>query len=92
MYVAWPRIEDLAHEPELAALALLDAALLVAVQALIARNPEMLAGDDTPHKPARANAAQLIVLRYGELSEALDEYRELLGDLRAQVSEDEIPF
>jgi hypothetical protein len=88
MRASWPRTEDLAFEPELAALALLDAALAISVQALIAHNPEMLLGEDTP----RARAAKLIVVRYRELAEALDEYRDMLPALRVLGSEDEIPF
>jgi hypothetical protein len=51
---SWPRTEDLAFEPELAPLALLDAALAITVQALIASNPELLSHGKPPATPPRA--------------------------------------
>ena len=47
----WPRTEELAFEPELAPLALLEAAFAITVQALIARNPELLAPDSLARPP-----------------------------------------
>jgi hypothetical protein len=46
MRPSWPRTEDLAFEPELAPLALLEAALALTVQSLIARNPWTLTKTD----------------------------------------------
>lgn len=77
MRIRWPSTHDLAVEPELAALTLVEAAIAIAVQALIARNPEMLFEGHFTDKPPRAMLAHLIVIRYRELSEAIDEYRAL---------------
>ena len=46
MHLPCPPAEDLAFEPELASLALLDAAVAITIQALIARNPELLREGD----------------------------------------------
>jgi hypothetical protein len=92
MHASWPRTEDLAFEPELAALALLDAALAITVQALIARNPELLLADDALKKPPRAVVAHHIVVLYRELSDALYEYRALTPPARDPVGNDDIPF
>jgi hypothetical protein len=87
---AWPRTEDLAFEPELAPLALLDAALALAVQSLIARNPELLSECETLRRAPRVVAARHIVALYGEMHDALDEYRALLPpDVPAT---DDFPF
>jgi hypothetical protein len=75
---SWPCTEDLAFDPELAPLALLDAALAITVQALIARNPELLNADSKQPPPPLAVAARNIVVLYRDLHEALDEYRALL--------------
>lgn len=91
MRASWPRTDDLAFEPELAALALLDAALAITAQSLIAHNPEMLREGDVLKKSPRVVAAHLIIVRYRELAEALDEYRELLPALRV-LGSDDIPF
>jgi hypothetical protein len=87
-----PRAEDLAFDPELAPLALLDAALAIAVQALIARNPEMLSVGVHLHKAPQVAAALNIVVLYGEMHDALDEYRHLLPNEPAPSGFDDIPF
>jgi len=92
MRASWPRTEDLAFEPELAPLALLDAALAITVQALIASNPELLIHEDIPTKPPRAIVAHNIVVLYRELSDALDAYRALIPPARDHVGNDDIPF
>jgi hypothetical protein len=88
----YPRAEDLAFDPELAPLALLEAALAIAVQALIARNPEMLSECAHLRDAPQAAAALNIVVLYGEMHDALDEYRELLPKEPAPSGFDDIPF
>jgi len=88
----YPRAEDLAFDPELAPLALLEAALAVAVQALIARNPEMLSERQHLHKTPQIAAALNIVVLYREMHDALDEYRDLLPKEPAPSGSDDIPF
>jgi hypothetical protein len=87
-----PRAEDLAFDPELAPLALLDAALAIAVQALIARNPEMLSECAHLHKAPQVAAALNIVVLYREMHDALDEYRDLLPTEPSTSGFDDIPF
>lgn len=59
MHLPCPRADDLAFEPELASLALLDAAVAITIQALIARNPELLLdGDEGPRPPEQVFAAR----------------------------------
>jgi len=90
---SWPRTEDLAFDPELAPLALLDAALAIAVQALIARNPELRPECENLRKVPRALAAYHIVVLYREMHDALDEYRELLPhEPEPSGCDDDIPF
>ena len=91
MRAYWPRTEDLAFEPELAPLALLDAALALAVQSLIARNPELLSESDAVRQVPRAVAARHIVALYREMHDALDEYRALLPP-DYPPGTDDIPF
>jgi hypothetical protein len=89
----WPRHEDLAFEPELAPLALLDAALALTVQSLIARNPELLSECEALRQAPRVVAARHIVALYGEMHDALDEYRTLLPTEHALATgTDDIPF
>lgn len=87
-----PRAEDLAFDPELAPLALLEAALAIAVQALIARNPEMLTERQHLPKAPQAAAALHIVVLYRELHDALDVYRDLLPKEPTRSGSDDIPF
>lgn len=89
----WPRIEDLAFDPELAPLALLDAALAITVQALIARNPELLVHDPNYRPPPLVVAARSIVVLQRDLHEAMDEYRALLAPRTDLASgSDDFPF
>lgn len=93
MRTSWPRHEDLAFEPELAPLALLDAALALVVQSLIARNPELLSENEALRRTPRVLAARHIVALYGEMHDALDEYRALLPtEHQLATGTDDIPF
>ena len=88
-----PCIEDLVFEPELATLALVDASLAIAVQALIARNPELLLGDTLPRPAPRTNAARTIVVLYREMHDALEAYRALLpSEHELARGNDDFPF
>jgi hypothetical protein len=89
---SWPRTEDLAFDPELAPLALLEAALAIAVQALIAKNPELLCACGGLRGAPRVIAAYNIVTLYREMHDALDEYRALLPREPSPTSTDEFPF
>jgi hypothetical protein len=91
MRTVWPRTDDLAFEPELAPIALLEAALALTVQSLIARNPELLCESEALRQKPRALAARQIVALYREMHDALDEYRALLPPEYA-TSTDDIPF
>jgi hypothetical protein len=93
MRASWPRHEDLAFEPELAPLALLDAALALTVQSLIARNPELLSDDDALRRAPRVLAARQIVALYRDMHDALDEYRTLLPtEHELATGTDDFPF
>jgi hypothetical protein len=93
MRTSWPRHEDLAFEPELAPLALLDAALAIAVQSLIARNPELLSESEAMRLAPRVVAAAQVVALYREMHDALDEYRALLPtEHQLATGTDDIPF
>ena len=90
---AWPRTEDLAFEPELAPLALLDAALALAVQSLIARNPALLLDSEVLRQAPLAQAASQIVHVSGQMHDALDEYRALLpAEHDLDANDDDIHF
>jgi len=89
---SWPRTEDLAFDPELAPLALLDAALAIAVQALIAKNPGMLSELAEVRNAPQVAAALNIVTLYRDMHDALDEYRSLLPEEPSPCDYDEIPF
>jgi hypothetical protein len=91
MRTVWPHAEDLAFEPELAPLALLDAALALTVQSLIARNPELLSECEALRRAPRVVAARHIVTLYREMHDALDEYRALLPP-DYPTGTDDIPF
>jgi hypothetical protein len=91
-----PSIVDLVIDPELAPLALLDAAANVLIQALVAANPEMLHCADQPAtalEPA-VTAAYRVVSACRNLHEALDSYSARVRDcrMRADAPDDDIPF
>ena len=93
MRASWPRHEDLAFEPELAPLALLDAALALTVQSLIARNPELLSDDDALRRAPRVMAARQIIALYRDMHDALDDYRAVLPtEHELATGTDDIPF
>jgi hypothetical protein len=91
-----PSIVDLVIDPELAPLALLDAAANVLIQALVAANPEMLHCADQPRTelPPVAIAAYRVVSACRDLHEALDIYRARVRScrMRADAADDDIPF
>ena len=84
------------HEPELAALAVLDSALMAARVALIAELPD--AGHLGFHAPGPASplliVATLLVERTHELRALLTRYRHALDDFRAAEAfrREEFPF
>jgi hypothetical protein len=77
----WPTPPDLAENPELAVLALLDAALDLTVSALLALYPE-LADPERPYwidaPSAARDRAATIASRAHSLREALARYRRIL--------------
>jgi hypothetical protein len=87
----WPRAEDLAFEPEIASLALLEAASEIAIQALIARNPELLAAElGALRDPPQARAARNVIARLRDLDGAVRDYRDLARAPCAPATD--IPF
>jgi hypothetical protein len=91
-----PSVVDLVLDPELAPLALLDAAAHVLIQALVAANPELLQrGDRTASalEPMTV-AAHHVVSACRALHDALDVYRACLGEARLGDDEagDDFPF
>ena len=89
-----PSIVDLVIDPELAPVALLDAAAHVLIQALVAANPEML---HCAERPATAlepvtRAAYSVVRACRDLHDALDRYRAHVRDCRMRDRDDDIPF
>jgi hypothetical protein len=93
---AIPSFDDLVLDPELAPLALLEAAGHVLIQALVAENPELLQLGDRPAtalEPITA-AAHRVVSACRGLHDALDLYRARLGELRVRdaAAGDDIPF
>lgn len=77
----WPTPPDLAQSPELAVLALLDAALDLTVSALLALYPE-LTDPERPYwidaPPAARDRAQTIATRTHSLRDAIARYRRIL--------------
>jgi len=93
---AIPSFDDLVLDPELAPLALLEAAGHVLIQALVAANPEMLQCGERPASALEpiTVAAYRVVSACRGLHDALDVYRARLGEvrLRDDASGDDIPF
>jgi hypothetical protein len=91
-----PSFDDLVLDPELAPLALLEAAGHVLIQALVAANPEMLQCADRPASALEPMtvAAYRVVAACRGLHDALDIYRARLGEARERgdTSDDDIPF
>jgi hypothetical protein len=91
-----PSIVDLLVDPELAPLALLDAAANVLIQALVAANPEMLHCAEPPTtalEPVVLDAYR-VISACRDLHEALDTYRARVRDcrMRGDAADDDIPF
>jgi hypothetical protein len=90
-----PDAKELRDIPELAVLAVLDAALASAQQALVAYNPD--AWDSFPTRegripPLRCVLASLLVTRIDELAELFDWYRLAVRPLPHPSPDDDIPF
>jgi len=83
-------------DPELAPLALLEAAGHVLIQALVAANPEMLRYAERPATALEplTLAAYCVVSACRELHDALDAYRASLREARVRddATGDDIPF
>jgi len=94
VHTAVPSFGDLVLDPELAPLALLEAAGHVLVQALVAANPEMLQCGDRPASALEpiTVAAYRVVAACRGLHDALDVYRARLGEVRRRDDEADIPF
>lgn len=92
MPACWPRAEELAFEPELASLALLDAAIAISIQALIARNPELLlTGDGESLRPVpQLSAARTLIAVFRDVHIAVQRYRDLSPPPSAPG--DDLPF
>lgn len=92
MHLPCPRADDLAFEPELASLALLDAAMAVTIQALIAQNPELLheCNEGHPPHPPQVFAARALIAVFRELHATMQLYRDLRP--APSTSRDDIPF
>jgi len=93
----WPLPFDLAENPELAVLVVLDTALHLAVRALVAAHPQ-LETDDVPYwcldqSPAFI-LADSIVSHAQALSEQVQQYRAFMlpSDPPAPHQDDDIPF
>lgn len=92
----WPNPFDLAENPELAVLAVLDTALHLAVRALVAAHPQ-LETDETPYwcrdrSPAFI-LADSIASRAHALSKEIQHYTAcLLPDPPPSKHDDDIPF
>jgi hypothetical protein len=95
VHAAVPSFGDLVLDPELAPLALLEAAGHVLIQALVAANPEMLQLGDRPVSalaPITAAAYRVVAACRG-LHDALDAYRARLHDVRLRDDDgDDLPF
>ena len=89
-----PRCEDLSAEPQLAILAVLEAAADIAILALGAEYPELACPDVDPRNPPELRAALELVEIARALDRALGRYRRALRDARArQEQEDDLlPF
>jgi hypothetical protein len=88
-----PRPPDLDAAPELAVLAATRATAEIAVAALLAANPELGAGDDSP-LPICALAARRVIDDVCRLRRAIDDYRGVaaLAEIAAAPGDDDIPF
>ena len=88
------RPPDLDAAPELAALAVVRAAAEITVTAILAANPELTAGDDSP-LPVCARAARRVIDDACRLRLVIDDYRALVAAFAAVAAgpgTDDIPF
>lgn len=92
--MARPRCEDLCAEPQLAILAVLEAASDIAILALGAHYPELACRDADLRKPPELRAALELVEIASALDRALARYRRALRDARAREEQEDdlLPF
>jgi hypothetical protein len=84
-----PRVEDLYAAPELAVLAVLEAAVDVSLVALVAAHPDDHELEDDPPQPERV-AARALVVAVRVVGEAVNRYRLALS--RARDRDHLMPF
>jgi hypothetical protein len=85
-----PTVDEVYAAPQLGVLALLEAAVDVALVALVAAHP-----DDEPEPadvPLERRAARNVVAAAGTLSTALDRYRLAVARARERDRDDQLPF
>lgn len=94
MHPIMPRRYDaLRLDPELATLAILDAALQASRAALIAEHPDARCLDDHQEQiPPVVILASLVVARAKELRALLAHYRRAVDDFRVVNRGDDLPF
>lgn len=78
--VLLPRVEDLSAEPQLAALAVLESAVNVAIVALGAEYPELAFLETDPHDPCELLAVADLIARARDLDAAIVRYRRDLAE------------
>ena len=78
--VLLPRIEHISAEPQLAALALLECAVNMAIVALGAEYPELALLEADPFDPVELPAAALLIARAHDLDAALARYHRDLAE------------
>jgi hypothetical protein len=90
----WPRPPEIDAAPELAVLAATRAVAEIAIAALLAANPELTAGDDTP-LPVCALAARRVIDDACKIRRTIDGYRDIVAALAVaddDPNDDDIPF
>ena len=89
-----PTPNKLDRDPELAVLAVLDAALQAAVFALISVHPHLRGDNDAPLGDGTSETywiASVFVISARQLGDALDAYRSAT-DKQRQITNDDFPF
>ena len=84
-----PRVEDLYAAPELAVLAVLEAAVDVSFVALVAAHPDDHEPEDDPPPPERV-AARALIVAVRNVTDAVNKYR--LALTRARHRDRLMPF
>lgn len=84
-----PRVEDLYAAPELAVLAVLEAAVDISLVALVAAHPDDHELEDDPPPPERV-AARALVVAARDVADAVNQYRLALS--RARDHDRLMPF